>query len=103
MSQFMSLAAAVEANIRDGDTVFVGSQSLRAMELDADDNGVKGRLRLCEGHLDRIYGGRGRDLLLRAVRYRMAERSAPNAEEQDHQRVGGGRPAGCRASSNSAI
>jgi tRNA A-37 threonylcarbamoyl transferase component Bud32/tetratricopeptide (TPR) repeat protein len=26
----------------------------RALELDPDDNGVKGRLRLCEGHLDRI-------------------------------------------------
>ncbi len=30
----------------------------RALELDPDDNQVKGRLRLCEGHLDRIYADR---------------------------------------------
>jgi tetratricopeptide (TPR) repeat protein len=29
----------------------------RALELDPDDNGVKGRLRLCEGHIDRITAG----------------------------------------------
>lgn len=34
------------------------TQLSRAMELDPDDNGVKGRLRLVEGHLDRIYGDR---------------------------------------------
>lgn len=32
----------------------------RAMELDPDDNQVKGRLRLCEGHLDQITGDRAR-------------------------------------------
>ena len=29
----------------------------RALELDPDDNGIKGRLRLCEGHVDRISAG----------------------------------------------
>jgi tetratricopeptide (TPR) repeat protein len=29
----------------------------RALELDPDDNAVKGRLRLCEGHIDRITAG----------------------------------------------
>ena len=33
----------------------------RALELDSDDNAVKGRLRLCEGHLDRIYGDRSKN------------------------------------------
>lgn len=33
----------------------------RAMELDPDDNAIKGRLRLCEGHLDRIYGSRSKN------------------------------------------
>lgn len=31
-----------------------------AMELDSDDNQVKGRLRVCEGHLDQITGDRSR-------------------------------------------
>ncbi len=33
----------------------------RALELDPDDNGVKGRLREVEGHLDQIYGDRARN------------------------------------------
>jgi tetratricopeptide (TPR) repeat protein len=33
-----------------------------ALEIDPNDNGVKGRYRLCEGHLDRIAGGRLRGL-----------------------------------------
>jgi len=34
------------------------TQLSRAMEIDSDDSAVKGRLRLCEGHLDRISGSK---------------------------------------------
>jgi serine/threonine protein kinase/tetratricopeptide (TPR) repeat protein len=37
------------------------NQLARAMELDSDDNAIKGRLRLVEGHLDRIYGDRAKN------------------------------------------
>lgn len=37
------------------------TQLARAMEFDSNDNAVKGRLRLCEGHLDRIYGDRAKN------------------------------------------
>jgi len=37
------------------------TQLARAMELDPEDNAIKGRLRLCEGHLDRIYGDRAKN------------------------------------------
>jgi serine/threonine protein kinase len=43
--------------------IYARNQLARALELDPDDNGVKGRLRLCEGHIERINasGLRGRD------------------------------------------
>lgn len=34
--------------------IYARNQLARALELDPDDNGIKGRLRLCEGHIDRI-------------------------------------------------
>ncbi len=34
--------------------IYARNQLARALELDPDDSGVKGRLRLCEGHIDRI-------------------------------------------------
>jgi len=43
--------------------IYARNQLARALELDPDDNGIKGRLRLCEGHIERINasGLRGRD------------------------------------------
>ena len=49
----------------------------RAMEIDPDDSSVRGRLRLCEGHLDRIYATRAKS----ASRTKLLNASATKFDE----------------------